>query len=382
MTTSKKENFHNLQTISGILLFATAILAIILVNSPLASYYNAFFHTTMELRVAKYHINQSILHWINDGLMAIYFLLIGLEIKREVNRGILQGRKSVFIPAFTALCGLLLPALIYVAFNYHDPHSLRGWAIPTATDIAFTLGIVSLLKTRVPLTLKVLLTAIAMFDDIGAIAIIAIFYTKNLSFFALSMTVVCTLILFAFNRLGIRKISLYIVVGFILWVSVLESGVHATLAGIIIAMTIPDEKQNSTLTRLENSLHPWIVFLILPLFAFANAGISFQGFSLESLYHPIVLGIICGLFFGKQIGIFFPLWLFVKNNKHLRKEIKLYQIYGIALICGVGFTMSLFIGALAFGDGQYINLVKLGVFSGSIISALAGFLILRLKKAE
>lgn len=376
-------SFYSLETISGILLFFAVILAIAIANSPLEQLYNAILRSNFNIALGNYNLSQNIQHWINDGLMAIYFLLIGLEIKREINRGILQNKSSILTPIACALSGLILPALIYIYFNFDNTIGIKGWAIPTATDIAFTLGIVSMLKKNVPLSLKILLTAIAMFDDIGAIAIIAIFYTSELSYTSLMVSLICTIILIIFNYQGIKRISIYMVVGFILWVSVLESGVHATLAGIIIALTIPDEKKNSTLQRLEDGLHPWIVFVILPIFAFANAGISFSGFSISLFSNSVVLGSALGLFIGKQIGIFFPLLYFIKQNKQLSREITTRQVYGVALICGIGFTMSLFIGSLAFGENEeYMKLIKLGVFSGSILSAIAGTIVLTKKSLK
>lgn len=378
---SESHNSNNLQTLSGILLFVSATLAIIIANSSLESYYHLFFHSFVKLGFSNFQINQSLLHWINDGLMTFYFLLIGLEIKHEIRRGVFKNRKNILIPCITAICGIIVPTIIYLIFNYNHPINLKGWAIPTATDIAFTLGIIALLKSRVPLVLKVLITAIAIFDDIGAIAIIGFFYTDHLSINALILVFACTGILFIFNYTGIRKISLYLLVGFAIWLGVLQSGLHSTLAGIIIAMAIPDEQNHSTLLRLTKNLTPLITFLILPLFAFANAGISFKANAIGNLINPIVLGITFGLFIGKQIGIFLPLWFFVKNDHKLKHEITLRQTYGAAVICGVGFTMSLFIGSLAFQENDYINFVKMGVIFGSTLSAVAGYFILKTKKS-
>ncbi|MDP3559133.1 MAG: Na+/H+ antiporter NhaA [Legionellaceae bacterium] len=377
---AKSDSFYNLETLGGILLFIAAVIAILIANSPLHGAYDHILQIKGEVAIGAFHIKKPLLLWINDGLMAIYFMLIGLEIKREINRGVLSNKKELMVPVITALCGLIVPALIFTWFNIHNPVYLQGWAIPTATDIAFTLGIVSLLDSRVPLSLKVLLTAIAIFDDIAAIAIIAFFYTKKLSLLSLSLALLLSLILIGLNYFKCRRVSVFMVVGFALWVAVLKSGVHATLAGIMIAMTIPDEENHSMLTRLENGLHPWIVFLVLPVFAFANAGVSFIGLDASMFIHPIVLGIALGLFFGKQIGIFLSLSYFVKFKKLLKADnITLRQIYGIALICGVGFTMSLFIGTLAYqhsGTGL-LPLVKIGVVLGSIVSGISGFLVLK-----
>lgn len=377
---NKPKSFYSLETIGGILLFATALLAIIIANTPLRGAYHGWFHMPVDLTIGDFSIKKPLHIWINDGLMAIYFMLVGLEIKREIKRGILSDKTSVIVPAVTALCGLLVPAMIYMLINYNNPDYLKGWAIPTATDIAFTLGILSLLSNKVPFALKIMLTAIAIFDDMGAIAIIALFFTHKLSWFSLGLASLFTSVLVALNYFDCKRVSLYMVVGILLWAAVLKSGVHATLAGIIIAMTIPDKPNNSILTQLENGLHPWVVFLILPLFAFANAGVTFIGIDSSMLTNTIVLGIVAGLFIGKQIGIFFPLYCFVKQNKYIKSyktyEITTTQVYGISLICGVGFTMSLFIGSLAFQNGSNLmNLVKIGVVTGSFLSAVGGCLV-------
>lgn len=376
----KFNSFYNLETLGGILLFIAAVIAIIVANSPYRFSYDHLLHLKAALGVGNLHIQKPLLLWVNDGLMAIYFLLIGLEIKREIKRGVLREKKNLVVPIITAFCGLLVPALIFIGFNAHDKVYIQGWAIPTATDIAFTLGIVSLLGSRVPLSLKILLTAIAIFDDIAAIAIIAVFYTKKLSLLSLSFALLFTLILIALNYFKCRRVSVFMVVGFALWVAVLKSGVHATLAGIVIAMTIPDEGKKSMLTRLEEGLHPWIVFFILPVFAFANAGVTFIGLDASMFTHPIVLGIGLGLFLGKQIGIFLSLGYFVKFKRLLKTDnVTMQQVYGIALICGVGFTMSLFIGSLAYqhSDLNLMPLVKIGVVLGSLTSGVIGFLVLR-----
>lgn len=382
---SKPNTFYNLETIGGLLLFASAILAILIANSPIRHGYNEFLHMAVNFSMGEFKIEKPLQLWINDGLMAVYFLLVGLEIKREIKRGILSSRASILVPALTALSGLMVPALIYAWINKSHPLYLHGWAIPTATDIAFTLGIVSLLKSKVPYSLKIMLTAIAIFDDIGAIVIIAIFFSHDLSVISLLLAVVLTMALIALNYFKCKRVSLYLFFGVLLWAAVLNSGVHATLAGIVIAMTIPDEQSNSILTALEGGIHPWVVFFILPLFAFANAGVSFIGIDTNMLTHPVVLGIVFGLFIGKQIGIFLPLSYFVKKGGYLKEyktyTITLVQVYGIALICGVGFTMSLFIGSLAFHDGSSLmNLVKIGVVGGSSISALAGCLVFYFSK--
>lgn len=373
---SRTDSFFDLETIGGLLLFTMAILAIIIANSPYQSFYLHITHLPIDVRIGNFEIDKPLHIWINDGLMAIYFMLVGLEIKREINRGILSSKASIIVPAVTALCGLLVPALIYALFNWDNAYYLKGWAIPTATDIAFTLGIVSLLGKRVPYSLKILLTAIAIFDDVGAIAIIATFFTHKLSLLSLTVALLCTVFLFALNYFQCKRLSVYLIVGVVLWAAVLKSGVHATLAGIVIAMTIPDKPGESLLSRLEDGLHPWIVFIILPLFALANAGVSFSGFH-GAISNTVLLGIAAGLFLGKQIGIFFPLWLFVRHGKYVHSyksfSITTTQVYALSLICGVGFTMSLFIGSLAFPNGaEVMNLVKIGILAGSLLSAVVG----------
>lgn len=376
----KSDTFYSMETLGGILLFFSAMAAMLIANSPYHGAFSSFFKTQVIVGSEAYFLKKPLILWVNDGLMAIYFLLIGLEIKREIHRGVLNHRSKVIIPAVCAFSGLVFPALIFIAFNYHDTQLLHGWAVPTATDIAFTLGIVSLLGSRVPLSLKILLTAIAIFDDIAAIAVIAIFYTKKLSLISLLIAGFFTLLLFMLNHYKCKRPSMYIVVGAALWVAVLESGVHATLAGIVIAMAIPDDQENSLLSRMEYDLHPWIVFLILPVFAFANARVNFTDLDPALLTHSIVLGISAALFFGKQIGIFFPLYYFVKFKNYLKEDqVNLMQVYGIALICGIGFTMSLFIGTLAFQQDRpdIMPLVKIGVILGSLLSGLLGFFILK-----
>ncbi len=377
---NKSDSFYNLETLGGILLFIAAVLAILVANSPYRFTYDNFLHIKGTLGFGPVLIQKPLLLWINDGLMAIYFLLIGLEIKREIKHGVLSNKKTLLVPVVTALSGLLVPALIFIGINAYNPAYLHGWAIPTATDIAFTLGIVSLLGSRVPLSLKILLTAIAIFDDIAAIVIIAFFYTKKLSLLSLSFALLMTLILGGLNYFKCRRVSVFMVVGFVLWIAVLKSGVHATLAGIVIAMTIPDEKKKSMLSRVEEGLHPWIVFLILPLFAFANAGVTFIGLDASMFIHPIVLGIALGLFVGKQVGIFLSLGYFVYFKQLLKADkVTLGQVYGIALICGVGFTMSLFIGSLAYqySEANLMPLVKIGVVLGSFTAGVIGFLVLK-----
>ncbi|WP_367607204.1 Na+/H+ antiporter NhaA [Legionella sp. W05-934-2] len=379
----KNDTFYSLETLGGILLFFSAAIAIIIANTPMRFAYNQLIATPVLFQIGDFHINKPLLLWVNDGLMSIYFLLVGLEIKREIKRGILSDKTSILVPAITALSGLLVPALIFTLFNVHDKVYLQGWAIPSATDIAFTLGILSLLGSRIPVSLKILLTAIAIFDDMAAIAIIAVFYTGSLSFLSLCFAGLFVITLIGLNYFGCKKVSVFVFFGVLLWVAVLKSGVHATLAGIVLAMTIPDQQQGnkpSMLETFEHELHPWIVFLILPAFALVNAGVSLVDIQWQMFVHPIVLGIAFGLFFGKQLGIFMPLYYFVKHRSYLQSDrISIGQTYGLALLCGVGFTMSLFIGGLAYKQThpELMNLVKIGVLCGSTMAGILGYLVLR-----
>jgi Na+:H+ antiporter, NhaA family len=375
--------FIQFESSGGIILFMAAVLAIIFENTPLTGFYNALFDINMSFKLGLIEISKPLLLWINDGLMAIFFLLVGLEIKREMLEGELNTWKKSVLPAVAAVGGMVFPALVYVFFNWHDSQALKGWAIPTATDIAFSLGIVTLLGSRIPVSLKIFLTALAIFDDIGAIVVIAIFYTKNISLMLLFIAAVMTFLLFLLNRLNVTKIAPYIIIGLILWLCVLKSGVHATLAGIIIALAIPlRDKQHpktSPLRRLEHRLHPWVAFGVLPIFAFANAGIRFAGLEFSELFSPITLGIAIGLFVGKQIGVWLASALTIRLGfTEMPRGASYVSIYGISLIAGVGFTMSLFIGSLAFGrlGGHYQELVRLGVIIGSLLSGLLGYLIL------
>ncbi len=378
--------FIKLESAGGIILLFFAILALVLNNSPFYHYYEMFLDAPFAIQMGRFSLAKPVLMWINDGLMALFFLLVGLEIKREILQGELNSVAKILLPGIAALGGMLLPALIYAIFNRHSPAYLQGWAIPTATDIAFALGLLAILGNKVPAALKVFLTALAILDDLGAIVIIAVFYTADLSWLALGFAGVCLALLFLLNRLGITRLTPYCVIGFILWVCVLKSGVHATLAGVVLALAIPinDRKnqKSSPLCKLEHNLHPWIAYGVLPLFAFANAGINFKGSSLAMLVHPIPLGITFGLLLGKQLGVFGACWLAVKAKiAKLPDGTNWKQLYGIAALCGIGFTMSLFIGTLAFDETanlNYTRLVRIGVFSGSILSGLCGYLILSL----
>ncbi len=372
--------FIKLESAGGILLFIAAVIAMIIVNSPLDHYYEVFIHTHLTIKIGAYGLDETIHYWINDGLMAIFFFLVGMEIKREFIEGELSTRESAILPAIAAVGGMIVPAIIYVFFNWDHANSLRGWAIPTATDIAFALGLIALLGRRVPVSIKVFLTALAILDDLGAILIIAIFYTDQIHYIALFVGLICTILLFYMNYKKVTAFSVYGILGIILWSAILQSGIHATLGGVILALAIPlhdTKNQNrSPLRELEHAIHPWVAFLILPLFAFANAGVSLAGLHIDALLHEVPLGITLGLFFGKQFGVFAACWLCIKAGfAKLPQNATYAHVYGVAILCGIGFTMSLFIGGLAFkGMNDYAAFVRIGVFAGSIASGVFGYL--------
>lgn len=379
---TKIREFLRLEAASGIILVLAAAVAMALANSPFGAYYEALFDIPMVIQVGELAIAKPLLLWINDGLMAVFFLLVGLEIKREIREGELAALDQALLPCIAALGGMIAPALIYAALNWGDPQQMRGWAIPTATDIAFALGVLALLGNRVPVALKVFLTALAIIDDLGAIVIIAVFYTHGLSLESLLLAACALAVLFTLNAMKIVRVSVYVVVGIALWVFVLKSGVHATLAGVAIAMAIPmrnpKDPEQSPLMDLENKLHVWVAYGILPLFAFANAGVSLAGLSLASVIEAVPLGIAIGLFLGKQIGVFGATWLAVKSGLSRMPEGTTWaQIYGAALLAGIGFTMSLFIGTLAFNTPELAAQVRIGVLGGSLASAVIGYLFLR-----
>ena len=382
------ENLKKLLThdaAGGILLVIAAILAMIMANTSLNEAYIGFFQETMiEVSIGSLEIRKPLLLWVNDGLMAIFFFLVGLEVKREVREGHLQSKDQIMLPAIAAIAGITVPALIYVAFNYEEPIGINGWAIPAATDIAFALGVFSLFGKILPLPLKLFLLSVAIFDDIGAIIIIALFYSSDLSTLSLIIGMFGLVILFIFNRLKIPSTGLYILVGAIIWAAVLKSGVHATLAGFAIALFIPLNGKNRSghkmLHHLEHKLHPWVSFVILPIFAFANAGVTFVGTTSDQMFNSIVIGIMLGLFVGKQIGIFGACFIAVKLGiAKLPERVTMRQLYGTSILCGIGFTMSLFIGGLAFEgqDPSYLNSVKVGVLAGSLISAIVGGIVIK-----
>ncbi|WP_207460551.1 Na+/H+ antiporter NhaA [Azospirillum sp. SYSU D00513] len=370
--------FMHSEASGGILLMIAAALALIVANSPLS---DAYFHA-----LHSYVLGLSIGHWINDGLMAVFFLLVGLEIKREMLDGQLSTWSRRILPGVAAAGGMLVPALVYVAFNSGNPETIRGWAIPAATDIAFALGVLSLLGPRVPTSLKIFLTALAIIDDLGAVIIIALFYTADLSMPALGAAALILAGLIAMNRAGVQKLWPYLILGVGLWGAVLLSGVHATLAGVTLALTIPlrpapgkPDDMRSPLHRLEHSIHGWVAFLIVPIFGFANAGVSFAGMDASILTGSLPLGIALGLFLGKMVGVFGTAWIVVRLGfADMPAHANTAQLYGVSLLCGIGFTMSLFIGALAFPASPELgDAVKVGVFAGSLLSATAGALVLR-----
>lgn len=374
--------FMKMEASGGLVLVCAAGLALIVANSPLGPIYLEFLTIPGSVQVGALEVSKPLLLWVNDLWMAIFFFLVGLEIKREVLEGQLSTRANLMLPLIAAVGGMAAPALIYVAINWHDPVNLNGWAIPAATDIAFALGVLALLGSRAPISLKVLLTAIAILDDLGAIIVIAIFYTANLSLLSLGLAAIVGLGLVALNLFRVTHVAAYLILGTILWLCVLKSGVHATLAGVFTALTIPlkvrDEGGHSLLKHLEHQLHPWVAFLILPTFAFANAGVSFEGIGFRSLLEPVTLGIILGLVVGKQIGVFLPLWLMIKSGlAPMPANANYMQLYGMSLLCGIGFTMSLFIGGLAFELSDFEAPVRLGVLSGSLICAILGYSMLR-----
>lgn len=367
--------FIKLESAGGILLIIAAVLAMAIANSPWQESYEHFLHLPM--------FNSTLAHWINDGLMAIFFLVIGLEVKKELIEGSLAGRDKALFPLIAAIGGMVIPALIYLAFNMQEPINRQGWAIPAATDIAFALGIMALLGNRVPLSLKAFLMALAIIDDLGAIIIIAFFYTQELSFIALGGALVATLVLAFLNNRNVASLPVYLVVGAVLWFCLLKSGVHATLAGVITGFFVPLRLPNSDkhpLDHLMHLLHPWVTFAILPVFAFANAGISLEGISFSSLLSPIPLGIGLGLLLGKPIGIFIFSWLGILVGwVKLPEELSLGHIFAVSILCGIGFTMSIFIASLAFVNesANYMLYSRLGILTGSTLAAVIGYFVLK-----
>ena len=376
--------FLRLESAGGILLMIAAGMALILANTPLNRYYALLIDTPVCLQIGSFDISKPLLLWINDGLMAIFFFLVGLELKRELIEGELSELRNIILPGVGAIGGMLVPALIYSYFNAGDATAMKGWAIPAATDIAFALGILSLLGSRVPNSIKIFLTSLAIFDDIGAILIIALFYTEKISFGALAIVACCIPILFLINRRGVESRSIYWIIGIVMWAAMVKSGVHATLSGVILAMFIPMKSKTradySLLRRMEHDLHSSVAYVILPTFAFANAGLRIIGLGIEEIFHSVPLGIALGLFLGKQVGIFGLCWLAISAKiTDLPPGMSWGSLYGTAALCGVGFTMSLFIGSLAFEETG-VNLLfdeRLGIIIGSLLSGIVGYLVLR-----
>jgi NhaA family Na+:H+ antiporter len=368
----------------GVVLLLAALFALVLANSAAAPLYGALLDTHLSLRIGDYGLDKNLLHWINDGLMAIFFFLVGLEIKRELVEGELSSFKQAALPVMGALGGMIVPALIYTAINSSDAHALRGWAIPTATDIAFAVGVLAFVGSRVPSALKIFLLALAIIDDLGAIIIIAIFYTANLSLSALGLAVIGIAGLTLLNMRGVTRTAPYVLVGIFIWLCVLKSGVHATLAGVVTALAVPltpyeeDGRTVSLAARLQESLHPWVTFGVLPAFAFANAGVSLAGVTFEKLLSPIPLGIALGLLIGKPVGIFLFSRAAIALGIGARPEGATWmQLFAVGIVAGIGFTMSLFIGMLAFPEPQHAADIRIGVLAGSLCSAVIGYLLLR-----
>ena len=375
-------DFMKLESASGVLLLAAAVVAMLVANSPLAHLYEALLEVTVAVQVGALSIDKPLLLWVHDGLMAVFFFLIGLEIKREVMEGELSSFSQVVLPGVGALGGMVVPAAIYAWMNWGDPIAMDGWAIPVATDIAFALALLSTFGTRVPTALKVFLLTLAIFDDLAAIVIIAIFYSGDLSLSALLIGTIALIAAFAMNKMGVTRTSSYILLGIVLWIAVLKSGVHATLAGVIIAFTIPmrDEQGESPLRKLEHDLHGPVAYAILPIFAFANAGLPLSGISIASLAHPVTVGIASGLLIGKPVGIIGFIWIATRLGIAELKNFNWTQLLGVSFACGIGFTMSLFIAGLAFehGAGDYFGADRLGVLEGSILSAVVAYVLLHI----
>ena len=371
--------FFQMEAASGLLLIAAAALALIINNSPLSHYYTAFLDVPVAVQIGALQIAKPSLLWINDGLLALFFLLIGLEVKRELLEGHLSKPSQVVLPGAAAIGGMVVPALIYWFLNKDYPDALDGWAIPMATDIAFALGVLALLGKRVPVSLKLFLMTLAIIDDLGAIIVIAVFYSSELSGVSLLLAAACLIALIVMNRMGVIKIAPYMIIGLILWVCVLKSGVHATLAGVTLAFCIPLRTKNaetSPLLTIEHALHPWVSYGILPLFAFANAGVSLAGVNLHSFTHHVPLGIAAGLLIGKTVGVFGLTWIAIKAGlAALPAGANWGQVFGVAILCGIGFTMSLFVGSLAFvpDSSEYVGMDRMGILTGSILAALIGY---------
>ena len=375
--------FFKLEAASGILLLISALIALMISNSQYSEIYFNSLHKYIFIGINNFGLKLSALHWINDALMAIFFFFVTLEIKREFIQGELSNIKQALLPIVGAIGGMLVPALIYIFINFSNHETLNGWAIPSATDIAFSIGILSLLGSRVPISLKVFLTALAIIDDLGAIVIIAFFYTGDLSYKYIGLLIFTFILLIALNRFSVKKFLRFLLTGFLLWFFTHESGVHATIAGVLLACTIPHRKKEhdfSLLVKLEHAISPYVAYLIMPLFAFANAGVSFEGLTFESFLSPVPLGILLGLFLGKQIGVFIFSYVSIKlGYAQMPNNSTWLSFYGIGVLTGIGFTMSLFVGNLAFVENvKYLDDVKIGVLSGSLLSTVFGYLLLKI----
>ena len=373
--------FFKLEAASGLLLLISAIIALIISNSDLSDIYFETFNRYIFIGVNNFGLKLSLLHWINDALMAIFFFFVTLEIKREFLQGELSSLKQAILPIVGAVGGMVVPAAIYIYINFNTADTLNGWAIPSATDIAFSIGILSLLGSRVPISLKVFLTALAIIDDLGAIVIIAFFYSGEISYLYLSLILITFIILLILNKFGIKSFLPYLILGLFLWFFTYKSGVHATIAGVLLASIIPHRKKEhdfSLLIKLEHAISPYVAYFIMPLFAFANAGVSFEGLTLYSLLEPVPLGIMLGLFVGKQLGVFVFSYASIKLGfAQMPSSSNWLSFYGVGILTGIGFTMSLFVGNLAFIDNmQYIDGVKIGVLTGSLLSTLIGYILL------
>tara|TARA_B110000881_G_scaffold176670_1_gene161613 strand:+ start:195 stop:1367 length:1173 start_codon:yes stop_codon:yes gene_type:complete len=373
--------FFQLEAASGLVLLIAAIIALVVSNSNLSELYFNTLEQYLFVGINNFGLKLSVHHWINDLLMAIFFFFVTLEIKREFIQGELSNLKKAMLPIIAAVGGMLVPALFYIAINFGNPETLNGWAIPSATDIAFSLGILSLLGSRVPISLKIFLTALAIIDDLGAILIIAFFYSGDLSISYLSLILISYILLLLLNKFGVKKFIPYLLVGIFMWFFTYKSGIHATIAGVLLASTIPHrikEKDFSLLIKIEHAISPYVAFMIMPLFAFANAGVSLEGLSLSSLSMPVPLGIVMGLFFGKQVGVMLFSFFAVRFGvAQMPDNSNWLSLYGVSILTGIGFTMSLFVGNLAFVDNtQYIEGVKIGVLAGSLLSTLFGYFLL------
>jgi len=379
--TSPFKWFFKLEAASGLLLLISAVIALFISNSNLSNLYFETLNRYLFVGINNFGIKMSLLHWINDALMAVFFFFVTLEIKREFLQGELSNRKQALLPIIAAIGGMLVPALIYIYINFQTGDTLNGWAIPSATDIAFSLGVLSLLGSRVPISLKVFLTALAIIDDLGAIVIIAFFYSGDLSIKYLSLLLITFIALIILNKFNIKKFIPYLLLGLILWFFTHESGIHATISGVLLATVIPHrkkEKDFSLLTKIEHSISPYVAFGIMPLFALANAGVSLSGMNFDSLLLPVPLGILLGLFIGKQIGVFLFSIISIKLKiAQMPNNANWLTLYGVGVLTGIGFTMSLFVGNLAFAENvQYISGVKIGVLSGSLLSTVFGYVLL------